>query len=86
MRVASEEAIRIVQAEAHGAGSAAGARRATQARAACRSRSSYSDPLRIRLDSGSHTLTLRLTPSDENMNRAVNEALLDHVRLTWLGE
>jgi len=44
----------------------------------------YSNPLRVRLAAGAHTLTLRYTTLDENMNRLVNTALLDHVRITRL--
>lgn len=44
----------------------------------------YSNPLVVTLGEGSHTLTIAFTPLDENMNRAVNTALLDHVRVTRL--
>jgi hypothetical protein len=44
----------------------------------------YTNALLIRLDPGPHTLTLALRPSDENMNRAVNRALLDHLRVARL--
>ena len=44
----------------------------------------YSNPLRVRLTPGAHTLTIIYTPLDANMNRAENTALLDHVRLTRL--
>jgi hypothetical protein len=33
---------------------------------------------------GAHVLTLAFTPLDENMDRRVNTALLDHLRLTLL--
>jgi hypothetical protein len=45
----------------------------------------YSTVVRADLAAGDHTLTLAYTPLDENMDRAVNTALLDHVRLTRLG-
>jgi hypothetical protein len=45
----------------------------------------WSNPLRVRLAAGRHTLTLAYTPSDENMNRLVNTALVDEVRLSRLG-
>ena len=44
----------------------------------------WSTALRVRLAPGEHTLTLAYTPLDENMDRRVNTALLDHVRLTPL--
>ena len=44
----------------------------------------YSNPLRVRLAAGKHTLMITYTESDQNMNRTVNTALLDHVRLTRL--
>jgi hypothetical protein len=44
----------------------------------------YGTALRVRLSPGEHVLTLAYTPLDENMDRRVNTALLDHVRLTLL--
>jgi hypothetical protein len=44
----------------------------------------YSNPLRARLASGAHVLTITYTPLDMNMNRKENTALLDHIRLTPL--
>lgn len=44
----------------------------------------WTNPVRVRLAAGTHTVTLRYTPLDENMNRRVNTALLDHVRLARL--
>ena len=44
----------------------------------------WSNVLRVRLAQGEHTLTLVFTPMDENMNRHVNTALLDEVRLSRL--
>jgi hypothetical protein len=44
----------------------------------------YSNPVRVRLSPGAHTVTLSYTTRDENMNRAANTALLDHLRLTRL--
>ena len=44
----------------------------------------YSNPLRVRLSAGAHTVRITYTESDRNMNRAVNRALLDHMRLTRL--
>ncbi|MFW6088239.1 MAG: glycosyl hydrolase family 65 protein [Gemmatimonadota bacterium] len=46
----------------------------------------YSSALRVRLAAGIHTLTIAYTASDRNMNIEVNDALLDHVRLTRLPE
>ena len=46
----------------------------------------YSSALTKWLDAGSHTITLAYTPVDRNMNGAVNEALVDHVRLTRLAQ
>lgn len=44
----------------------------------------YSTQLRAKLSPGTHTLTISYTTPDENMDRWVNTALLDHVRLTHL--
>ena len=44
----------------------------------------YGNALPVRLAAGAHTIRLALTPLDENMDRRVNTALLDHVRLTPL--
>ncbi|GAA4299820.1 glycogen debranching protein [Nibribacter koreensis] len=44
----------------------------------------YSNAQQLYLPKGIHTFTLSLEASDENMNGDVNEALLDHLRLTWL--
>ena len=44
----------------------------------------YSNALRVRLAPGAHTLAITYTLLDQNMNRAENTALLDHVRLTRL--
>ena len=41
----------------------------------------WSNAVRVSLDAGTHTLSLRFTPADENMNRDVNTALLDYIRL-----
>jgi hypothetical protein len=45
----------------------------------------YSTPVRVHLTPGAHTFTLTYAPLDENMDRTVSTALLDHVRLTRLG-
>jgi hypothetical protein len=42
----------------------------------------YSNAVLVRLDQGPHTLTLALEAANENMNGAVNQAMLDHLRLT----
>ena len=42
----------------------------------------YSTAQRVRLTAGEHTLAIAYTALDENMDRRVNTALLDHVRLT----
>jgi hypothetical protein len=44
----------------------------------------YSNPLRITLSPGAHVFTITYTALDENMNRAENTALLNHLRLTPL--
>ena len=44
----------------------------------------YSNPLVVSLRPGRHVLSLEWTPLDENMNRRVSTALLEHVRLTPL--
>jgi len=45
----------------------------------------YSNPVHVRLPAGTHTLQLRYTDLDENMNRETNAAHLDHVRITRIG-
>ncbi|HYH78981.1 MAG TPA: hypothetical protein VEX86_04270 [Longimicrobium sp.] len=45
----------------------------------------YGTTARVNLTAGTHTLTLAFTPLDENMDRHVNTALLDHLRLTRVG-
>jgi len=45
----------------------------------------YSNPVHVRLPAGTHTLRLRYTDLDENMNRETNAAHLDHVRITRIG-
>ncbi len=45
----------------------------------------YGTTARVTLAPGAHTLTLAFTPLDENMDRHVNTALLDHLRLTRVG-
>lgn len=42
----------------------------------------YTNPLVVSLRPGRNVLSLEWTPLDENMNRRVSTALLDHVRLT----
>jgi hypothetical protein len=44
----------------------------------------YGTALQVPLTPGEHTLTLTYGEWDENMDRAVNTALLDHLRLTQL--
>ncbi|WP_232058420.1 alpha-L-rhamnosidase-related protein [Nibribacter ruber] len=44
----------------------------------------YSNAQNLYLPKGTHTFTLSLEASDENMNGDINEALLDLLRLTWL--
>jgi hypothetical protein len=44
----------------------------------------YSNPQRVALAAGTHTVTLVFTDSNRNMNGTVNAANLDHVRLTRL--
>ncbi|MGH9381960.1 MAG: glycogen debranching protein [Thermoanaerobaculia bacterium] len=46
----------------------------------------YSNALRVRLAPGPHVLTLAYRAADRNMHGTVNEALLDHVRVTRLAE
>jgi hypothetical protein len=45
----------------------------------------YSNGIRVRLSAGEHRVTLRYDPWDANMNRHVNTALLDHLRVTRVG-
>ena len=44
----------------------------------------YSNPLVLTMGAGGHELTIAWTALDDNMNRAVSTALLDHVRVTRL--
>jgi hypothetical protein len=44
----------------------------------------YSNPLVVSLRPGRHVLSLEWTPLDENMNRRVSTALLEHLRVTPL--
>ncbi|WP_022835525.1 MGH1-like glycoside hydrolase domain-containing protein [Salisaeta longa] len=44
----------------------------------------YSNPLRVRLHQGTHSITVRFTESNNNMNGNVNTAYFDHLRLTRL--
>ena len=44
----------------------------------------YGTSVRVTLSPGAHRLTLAYTPLDENMDRRVNTALLDHLRLIHL--
>ncbi|MDQ6827303.1 MAG: glycogen debranching protein [Gemmatimonadota bacterium] len=46
----------------------------------------WSSALIAPLRAGPHTLTLTYSPSDANMNRQVNTALVDHLRLTRLAD
>lgn len=46
----------------------------------------YSNPVQVTLEAGTHVLELMFTPADVNMNRAVNTAHLDHLRLTPLAD
>lgn len=45
----------------------------------------YSSPLAVSLGAGENRIELRFTASDENMDGAVNEAIVEHLRLTRLG-
>ncbi|OON68400.1 glycogen debranching protein [Hymenobacter sp. CRA2] len=44
----------------------------------------YTNPIVVELPQGTHTLTLDFDPANENMNGEVNQAMLDHLRLTRL--
>ena len=44
----------------------------------------YSSVLQVHLTEGEHTLTIRYGENDRNMDGEINDALLDHVRLTLL--
>ncbi|MDO7846442.1 glycogen debranching protein [Hymenobacter sp. M29] len=41
----------------------------------------FSNPILVRLAKGTHKLTLAFEPANENMNGAVNQAMLDYLRL-----
>ncbi|WP_245318829.1 alpha-L-rhamnosidase-related protein [Hymenobacter elongatus] len=42
----------------------------------------FSNPVLVRLEKGTHPLTLALEPANENMNGDVNQAMLDYLRVT----
>lgn len=42
----------------------------------------FSNSVKVYLEKGKHTLTLLLDTPDENMNGAINQAMLDYLRLT----
>ncbi|MCB2408412.1 MGH1-like glycoside hydrolase domain-containing protein [Hymenobacter lucidus] len=44
----------------------------------------FSNPVLVRLEKGSHLLSLNFEPANENMNGEVNQAMLDYLRLTKL--
>jgi hypothetical protein len=46
----------------------------------------YGTAVRLQLSPGAHTFTLTYTPLDENMDRHENTALLDHLRVTRIGD
>lgn len=41
----------------------------------------YTNPLEVKLTPGDHTITLTFEPSNENMNKAVNQAMVDYMRV-----
>jgi hypothetical protein len=45
----------------------------------------YSSAITVPLSAGKHSLELRLTPPDRNMNGDTNVAAVDHVRFTRVG-
>ncbi|HVV55044.1 MAG TPA: hypothetical protein VHC47_06960 [Mucilaginibacter sp.] len=45
----------------------------------------YSNPVKIQLSRGKHTLTLQFKEANENMDGAINQAVLDQVRVIRLG-
>ena len=46
----------------------------------------WTNAVQVPLTAGEHVLTIVYTPLDENMNRRVNTALLDHLRVTRLAK
>jgi hypothetical protein len=46
----------------------------------------YSNAVLLRLEKGSYPLTLAFEPANENMNGQVNQAMLDHLRLTRVAQ
>ncbi|MCB2377615.1 glycogen debranching protein [Hymenobacter sp. BT635] len=42
----------------------------------------FTNPVLVRLEKGSHPLTLALEPANENMHGTVNQAMLDYLRVT----
>jgi hypothetical protein len=38
-------------------------------------------PILVRLEKGTHALTLAYEPANQNMNGAVNQAMLDYLRM-----
>jgi hypothetical protein len=46
----------------------------------------YTNLIKIYLDAGKHRLSIRFSDANENMNEAVNQAMIDHIRLVPAGE
>ncbi|MDI1255027.1 MAG: hypothetical protein PSV16_02920 [Flavobacterium sp.] len=46
----------------------------------------FSNSVKVYLEKGMHTLTLVLDTANENMNGAINQTMLDYLRLTKIGE
>ncbi len=44
----------------------------------------YSNPVRVKLSNGKHTITITYEKANENMNGDINQALLDNIRLIKL--
>ena len=44
-----------------------------------------SNSVLVKINEGQHTFSLRYEPYDENMNGKVNQAMLDQITLTWIG-
>ena len=41
----------------------------------------FSNPVLVRLEKGTHALTLAYEPANQNMNGEVNQAMLDYLRV-----
>jgi hypothetical protein len=46
----------------------------------------FSNPVKVKLLKGAHTVTLQFKDANENMNRAINQAMVDYLRVIRISE